>query len=152
MVVCKLIARLNGLRLTLSFQSSLYLYNVKKGLLSILMIIYMTVSSGFAMEIHYCMGKFTGTEVFPSIDSKCGRCGMTGTKGGCCKDEQQFYKLTIEHKVSKNDYSPIQVTYYFEEINFPSFTLPGSGDSPFTTSAHFDRGIPLYIQYSVFRI
>jgi hypothetical protein len=72
-----------GLRLTLSFQSSLYLYIVKKGLLFLLTVIYMTVSTGFAMEIHYCMGKLAGSEVFPSTDSNCGTCGMTETKGGC---------------------------------------------------------------------
>jgi hypothetical protein len=76
---------------------------VKKLLLSILTIIYMTVSSGVAMEIHYCMGKRAGVDFYQSEKDKCSRCGMKEKKAGCCNDEHKFYKLADAHKNVFND-------------------------------------------------
>jgi len=51
---------------------------MKKFAIGILAILYMGVSSGIAMEIHYCMGKKAGVEFYGSSTDKCGKCGMTG--------------------------------------------------------------------------
>ena len=56
------------------------------------------MSSGIAMEVHYCMGQRAGVEFYTKSDSKCGRCGMKEKKGGCCHDEHKFVKLSNEHK------------------------------------------------------
>ena len=63
----------------------------------------MAVSSGIAMEIHYCMGKKAGVEFYGSSSSTCGKCGMKDTKTGCCHDEHKFYKLNDSHKTVSND-------------------------------------------------
>jgi len=78
---------------------------MKKFFLSILTLMYMTVSSGIAMEIHYCMGKRAGIEFYGSDSDKCGRCGMTEKKTGCCHDEHKFYKLSDDHKNVSNTIS-----------------------------------------------
>lgn len=79
---------------------------MKKLLLSILTFIYMAVSSGIAMEIHYCMGKEAGVDYYNYEDKKkCGKCGMKEKKGGCCSDEHRFYKLEDSHKQVSNDIS-----------------------------------------------
>ncbi len=65
----------------------------------------MVVSSGIAMEIHYCMGKTAGVELYGSSSDKCGKCGMTENKSGCCHDEHKFYKLTDSYKNVSNDIS-----------------------------------------------
>lgn len=67
--------------------------------------VYMTVSSGIAMEIHYCMGKKAGVEFYGSGNDKCGRCGMTEKKAGCCHDEHKFIKIEDSHKNVYNDIS-----------------------------------------------
>ncbi|HMI77260.1 MAG TPA: hypothetical protein VK484_00620 [Ferruginibacter sp.] len=76
---------------------------MKKGFLAILAVLYMTVSSGIAMEIHYCMGKKAGMEFYGSSSDKCGKCGMTEKDTGCCHDEHKFYKLQDSHKTVSND-------------------------------------------------
>jgi hypothetical protein len=78
---------------------------MKKFLIAILAFCYLGVSSGIAMEIHYCMGKKTGVELFGSDNDKCGQCGMKEKKGGCCNDEHKFYKLNDSHKNVSNDVS-----------------------------------------------
>ena len=65
----------------------------------------MTVSSGIAMEIHYCMGKQAGVEFYGTGNDTCGKCGMKDTKTGCCHDEHKFVKLADSHKNVYNDIS-----------------------------------------------
>ena len=76
---------------------------MKKILLAILTKVYMTADSGIAMEIHYCMGKKAGMEFYSSNGDKCGKCGMTENKRGCCNDEHKFFKLNDFHKNVSND-------------------------------------------------
>jgi hypothetical protein len=75
---------------------------VKKFFLTILTIVYMALSCGIAMEIHYCMGKQAGVEFYGSEREKCGKCGMV-EKTGCCHDEHKFYKLDDGYKNVSND-------------------------------------------------
>lgn len=78
---------------------------MKKIYTGILAIIYMAVSSGIAVELHYCMGSRAGMDFFGSENDKCGKCGMTEKKTGCCHDEFKFYKLNDSHKSASNDIS-----------------------------------------------
>ncbi len=55
----------------------MYFYDVKKLFLFAITFIYMSISTGIAMEIHYCMGKKAGMEFYVSSSDKCGKCGMT---------------------------------------------------------------------------
>ena len=71
--------------------------------IGILAIVYMAVSSGIAMEIHYCMGKKAGVEFYGSSGDKCGKCGMTDKKTGCSHDEYKFYKISDSYKTVSND-------------------------------------------------
>jgi hypothetical protein len=77
---------------------------MKKIIVAILAFLYLGVSSGIAMEIHYCMGEKAGVELYGSSDDKCGKCGMKA-KPGCCNDEHKFYKLNDSHKNVSNDLS-----------------------------------------------
>ena len=66
----------------------------------------MTVSSGIAMEIHYCMGEKAGVDFYKLTDDKCGRCGMKEeNKKGCCSDDHKFYKLDDSHQKAISDYN-----------------------------------------------
>ena len=64
--------------------------------------VYMALSCGIAMEIHYCMGKKAGVEFYGNEKKKCGQCGMTEKKG-CCHDEHKFYKIDDSYKNVSND-------------------------------------------------
>ena len=63
------------------------------------------LSTGIAMEIHFCMGQRAGVDFYHTEDDKCGKCGMKEKKSGCCHDEHQFHKLQDSHKNVFNDIS-----------------------------------------------
>jgi hypothetical protein len=71
---------------------------MKKIIIGILAVLYLAVSSGVVMEVHYCMGTIAGVEFYGSHDDTCGKCGMTEKKDGCCSDEFKIYKLEDAHK------------------------------------------------------
>jgi hypothetical protein len=75
---------------------------MKKIIVAILAFLYLSVSSGIAMEIHYCMGKKAGVDLYASGNDKCHKCGMKEKKG-CCNDEHKFYKINDSHKIVSND-------------------------------------------------
>ena len=68
-------------------------------------ILYLAVSSGVVMEIHYCMGKIAGVDLYATGNDHCGKCGMKEKKGGCCNDEVKIYKLQDSHKSVVNTIS-----------------------------------------------
>lgn len=114
----------------------------------------MTVSSGVAMEIHYCMGKRAGVDFYNTADDKCDRCGMKEKKGGCCKDEHFFYKLADAHKNVTNDYygfaSPVVLTtHYFISL---AADIPLAANTSFINKAPPRDGPPMFIRNCVFRI
>jgi len=74
---------------------------MKKFLIATLAIMYLGVSSGFAMTIHYCMGKVSSVELLTNKD-KCGKCGMKSAPG-CCKDDFKVFKINDAHKLISND-------------------------------------------------
>jgi len=79
----------------------------------------MTVSSGVAMEIHYCMGKQAGVDLYANKADKCGRCGMKEKKG-CCSDVHKFVKLDDSHKNVYNtlDFAVVDVPTLVEQPIF----------------------------------
>ncbi|MBL7702076.1 MAG: hypothetical protein JNM14_07485 [Ferruginibacter sp.] len=94
---------------------------MKKIYTGILAIVYMAVSSGIAMELHYCMGKKAGVEFYGSANDKCGKCGMTEEKKtGCCHDEFKFYKISDSHKnvINNLDLTPLSVAVVQEYFLF----------------------------------
>jgi hypothetical protein len=76
---------------------------MKKIYTGILAIVYMAVSSGIALELHYCMGDMAGMDLYGSAGDTCGKCGMTEKDSGCCHDEFKFYKINDSHKTVSND-------------------------------------------------
>lgn len=76
---------------------------MRKVLTAILALVYFAVSSGVVMEVHYCMGKVAGAELFMGDNDHCGKCGMKEKKGGCCQDEFKVYKLEDAHKNVTNN-------------------------------------------------
>lgn len=114
----------------------------------------MTVSSGVAMEIHYCMGKRAGVDFYKTAGDTCGRCGMKEKKGGCCNDEHLFYKLDDAHKNVYNNYnafiSPVIVMHDFS-VYVTATVLPV--EKRFVQKAPpGDYGPPIFIKNCVFRI
>ena len=127
---------------------------MKKLLVAILAIIYLGVSSGIAMNIHYCMGKFLSVELMHSND-KCHKCGMRYGKNSCCNDKFKIVKLTDSHKIISNDinvFTPVAILDNSKNIfdtdfhNAQIITLFNNHSPPIS------QGISLCILNSVFMI
>lgn len=72
-----------------------------KKLLTICMaILYTLITSGFSVNVHYCMGELASVDLHDSHKEACGKCGMP-VKGDCCKDEAKFLKLDNTHQAAK---------------------------------------------------
>jgi len=114
----------------------------------------MSVSSGIAMEIHYCMGEKSGLDFYASGSNTCSRCGMEEKKGGCCSDDHKFYKLADEHKNVTNDHTfkiPFPAPLFNFQYSHENTVLLISSLFPII-QAPIDSGPPLYLAYNVFRI
>jgi hypothetical protein len=125
---------------------------MKKVLTTILILVYFTVSTGFAVSLHYCMDKLYSAHLGDKADSICERCGMV-MDGHCCWDEVKVVKLQVQHTIAKvitADYVPaisvIERTDYLLPVN--------SNDDPLPVY-NVDRPPPdeqpIYIKNRVFR-
>lgn len=72
---------------------------MKRVLLTCITLLYLTVSTGFSLEVHYCMGQLERISwVSHKAQEDCGRCGMPEQNGGCCHNESKFVKFEYEGK------------------------------------------------------
>lgn len=115
---------------------------------------YLGVSSGFAMEIHYCMGKMAGVDFYKTETATCNRCGMKAKKG-CCNDVHKFYKLADAHKNIVNDLqfqSPVVfIVPQYALLKAPAL-LPVAINYSGNLSPPFYSCCAVYIRNCVFRI
>lgn len=127
---------------------------MKKLLTAFIAVLYLGLSSGFAINVHYCMGKFAGANVEISKSDKCGKCGMTA-KSGCCHDEVTVLKINDSHKANYNSYS-FQAAYYMLPKTYrllPKVDLFDLGQQTAFSSSPPESHYPsLYLLYNVFRI
>jgi hypothetical protein len=91
---------------------------MKRLVVSILLLVYFTVSTGFVVNLHYCMDKINSIEFGSAKEDKCGKCGMpVKDKKGCCREEAKVIKLQQD-----------VVAAHFVQFNFVAATaiLPPS--------------------------
>jgi CDGSH-type Zn-finger protein len=126
---------------------------MKRFTVTILALLYFTISTGMVVNIHYCMGKVSSVNVDVLAKNLCA-CGKKQTKG-CCKTEHKFIKLEDNHKASFADVVlnvPAQdIEHSYNLINAPLIGL--------TDKAAFNNHSPpilyqqdIYLQNCVFRI
>lgn len=79
--------------------------SMKRFLLLILSVCYLTASSGAVVHLHYCMDKLIGWGLWEKNGKtdKCDKCGMSKSskKKSCCKDKSKFVKITKDQKAIK---------------------------------------------------
>ncbi len=128
---------------------------MKKFLIAIVALLYLAVSSGLAINIHYCMGKVASAGFFHNDSGQCGKCGMKSNNDGCCKDEFKMVKLNDLHQLFNND---INISVSPDLLNtchnnFNSDLTAVQLSSQVHNNSPPDSGNPsLYILHCVFRI
>lgn len=74
---------------------------MKKILVSILAIFYLTSVVGTTVHLHYCMNKLINWSLTKSDGDKCDKCGMK-KDGGCCKDEHKLVKNNVDQNTTES--------------------------------------------------
>ena len=79
--------------------SGLFIFvgQMKKILVFIVLMIYFTVSSGFVVSFHFCMDELASTQIGSSSSEECGECGMHMEDNHCCWDDVKVLKLKTDH-------------------------------------------------------
>lgn len=132
---------------------------MKRFVVFILAILYLGLSTGATINMHYCMGELVGTSLWHNDKSDfCSQCGMQkkASKNKCCKDELKIVKI-------EQDQCSPAVADHFVDIAFSDllqhhFNLfPAFVNSSMKVTAHSNAppladNTSLYIRNCVFRI
>lgn len=135
-----------------------YLYSsMKRFALTLLAFVYITISCGATVHLHYCMNKLIGWGLTNKSPDKCGKCGMEkSSHKGCCHDEHKIIKASHDNKLTETPY-PISPITAFQpaqpNLISNTFTFP-VGAALHSNSHGPPRSllIPTYILICVFRI
>lgn len=127
---------------------------MKKAFIAILAIIYLGITSGVVINLHYCMGKVASVEYGFVENKPCSVCGME-SKHGCCHDEYKVVKLDDSHQASKANHDFLKSPVSLPERHFvaPAFALLQNTHhfTPHHSPPDPDHN-PLYLLNQVFRI
>src|SRR5438034_11541801 len=84
---------------------------MKKFVVAILALFYLTTSSGATIHLHYCMGKLAEWSFGHSQSDICSKCGMEkkDNNNGCCKDEFKQIKLVQDQNAPNSAWQLINV-------------------------------------------
>lgn len=123
----------------------------------LLSFLYVTLTSGFTVNAHYCMGKLASVDFKSHADDDvCNMCSKPGKKGKCCKDEYKYCKVDVSsHEVAKVQQSnePSVKALSLPVIIAPVPALTVTYLTTFNNHGPPDREhIPLYIQYCTYLI
>lgn len=131
---------------------------MKKLIVAILAVLYLGVSSGATVHLHYCMGKLLGVSLVEKDSRKCGKCGMEKTaapKKSCCKDEHKLIKLENDHTVSAF-IQIMQAPVVFQPVPCYETEAPAITSSqelfPPSHAPPYSGDVPLFIRHCVFLI
>lgn len=132
---------------------------MKKFLLLILTLTYLTSTSGVIVYMHYCMGKMVEWNVAGNEKEKCTSCGMDKSKKtdkDCCKDKLKQLKITNAHSVKETLVKGLYLTALSLPVSFIEVpTTPFSSiteENPLSNAPPQSIGIAIYKRYCVFRI
>lgn len=64
-------------------------------------LLYTALTSGFTINVHYCMGKMASVKLQSADTDKCNKCGKPAKSMDCCKNEFKFCKVTASHQAAK---------------------------------------------------
>ena len=140
---------------------------VKRFLVTILALVYLSTSVGATVHMHYCMDKLVSWSFGHEKSDKnsCPDCGIGKTAtdkhcgkecNGCCKDEQKQVKLDNDQKVS-------EVTVYIAQLPLETITPAFSNYSfeyvfsltqkfPVINAPPQTGNVSLFVRNCVFRI
>ena len=132
---------------------------MKKVIVTILSILYLTSTTGANLHMHFCMGKLADWNLVHNESETCSKCGMDKSDeklNGCCKDEHKFFKNITDQKISDSGFQFIKLFAAVLPVTF--FEIPVAGISSVTEKNSISHaplrsnGVAVYIRNCVFLI
>ncbi len=132
---------------------------MKKFIVFILSILYITTSSGATLHMHYCMGKLVELGLWKEEGKECENCGMTKkskASNDCCKDEDKEVKGEKDQKLVNASVN--QILQSGEALNashavLPDVYVPSSAlENPSSNAPPRSSKVNYYILNCIFRI
>ncbi|BAV09774.1 hypothetical protein SAMN05421788_1011207 [Filimonas lacunae] len=131
---------------------------MKKLVVAILAVLYLGVSSGATLHLHFCMGKLLGVSLVDNDSHKCGKCGMKKSAApgkSCCKDEHKLVKLEKDHTASAF-IELMQAPVVYQPVHQYHAGITAIAEQPVLfPSPHsppLASEVPLFVRNCVFRI
>ena len=126
----------------------------------IVTIIYLAASTGATVHLHYCMGRIADVDLMHHAEKVCGLCGMekpADGDNGCCKDETETIKISIDQKTTLGQLflfeQPFTDIIALQVPVLPGFKLINDEKVPPVSHAPpRSRQVPIYLIQSNFRI
>ena len=107
-----------------------YFNKMKKGIASILLVLYVAFSTGVVISFHYCMNDLDSLQLGAVKAEICGKCGMhQEDANACCNDEVKIFKIQDDQQVSA-------ISFKFSIPDAVITQLPVWEEISFTTSTH----------------
>lgn len=132
---------------------------MKKLIVAILAIIYISSSTGAVLHLHYCMGELADWSVTQNNDKTCGKCGMDKSEekdNGCCKDEFKLLKNDTDQKASEVGFKLLQTITIALPVSYIEIPSPNCScfteQNPVSHAPPRSAGVAVYIRNCVFLI
>ncbi len=132
---------------------------MKRALLTLFAIFFLSVSSGATVHFHYCMGKLVNWGLTAPQKEQCDLCGMSKKqvkKNNCCKDDYKQAKIDNSKKVTATSYQfnpPVVINNpIFDPIN-ELIALPAQFLQAVYANAPPEQvGVAIFIRNCTYRI
>jgi hypothetical protein len=132
---------------------------MKKFIISILAVLYLGLSTGATVHMHFCMGKLIGSSLWHNDTSDlCSKCGMQkkASKNKCCKDEHKVVKIEQDQKITIVDENLTDISLIdIIDDNFiinTAFVNTLIEEASISNAPPLGVKTPIYIRNCVFRI
>jgi hypothetical protein len=132
---------------------------MKKFLVAILALLYISTSTGAIVHLHYCMGQLADSGLGHHKSKTCDQCGMEKSgnkKNDCCKDQSKYFKSHTDQEATVSAFQIMHVVAvalpvsFFEMTSVDISTIPE--ENPISHAPPKGNGVAVYIRNCVFRI
>lgn len=100
---------------------------MKKAVIAIFAFLYLGLSSGAVVHLHFCMDKLVEWNLLQDRDSgRCDNCGMslkeTKNSKDCCREDIKIIKITDNQKTVSDPNTTLHFLSHTTAANFPGLT------------------------------
>jgi hypothetical protein len=134
------------------------MYKMKKVVLAILTLLYITSSVGITLHSHYCMDMPPAKKMDNAGKNhdNCSSVKIEKRESSCCKFHNKLIKISDDQQLPEQAFTCIHhgevivPLYYSAQVSVPAMSLTNHG--PLCYAPPADVGIPIYLLNRVFRI